>query len=258
MNIGLLDVPGYLLGPLDHLLGTAGVPALVRVLLWGGVAGYLGMWIYRRVSPQERLAAVKTELAAAQKAVAVYDGDFGGLLPLIRAQFGLALRQLRLSTAAALLAALPVLLVLPWLSNEHGARAPGEGAPVRLCVAPAGQSGVTWPASASADATDASCRIVPWPGAGSSAILAHGATTLVTLPTPVPSRIVHKRVALNVLVGNPAGYLPEDTPVEAVTLEVPSAELVAFGPSWMRGWELPFFLSALVVSLVLRWRWRLT
>ena len=45
MSTGLLDLPGYLFGPVDGLLASLQVPALLRVLLWGSLAGYAGMWI---------------------------------------------------------------------------------------------------------------------------------------------------------------------------------------------------------------------
>jgi hypothetical protein len=74
---------------------------------------------------------------------------------------------------------------------------------------------------------------------------------------PAPAGIVHKRHWLNVLVGNPAGYLPEQARTSSIRLHLPYREFIPIGPSWMRGWEAVYFLSALVVSLWLRWRWKL-
>ena len=59
------------------------------------------------------------------------------------------------------------------------------------------------------------------------------------------------------MVGNPLGYLPADTEVEAIHIGLPPIELLPFGPSWLRGW-LPMFLVVMTVSsLWWRWRWKL-
>jgi hypothetical protein len=257
MNSGLLDLPGFLLGPVDGLLALLHVPALLRVLWWGALVGYAGMWIYRRWSPQQRIAELRVELAAVQRRLAGYDGEFSGLLPLIRAQFALALRQMRLTAGAAFLAAAPILLVLPWLSNQYDRQFPAAGEHVRICASPAASAqALRWsPADRNADAQG--CWELPWPQSGETLNLSDGSLDLLELPTAVPATIVHKRHWLNWLVGNPAGYLPDDARSDSVTLDLAAIDLVPFGPGWMRGWEAAVCLSALAWSLWLRWRWKL-
>ena len=257
MSLGLLDIPGLLLGPIDSAPAAIKVPALLRLLGWGWLSGYAGMWIYRRFSPQQRIAEVRTMLADVQKQLASYDGEFSGLLPLIRKQFSLAMRQLRLTTAAALLAALPILLMLPWISNTFSERNPAPGESLMLCAEPA-QAATQWQWNGRALATDAEgCQQVDWPEITQPLQLKEGSITLLQLPLPAPAGIVHKRHWLNVLVGNPAGYLPEQARTSSIRLHLPYREFIPIGPSWMRGWEAVYFLSALVVSLWLRWRWKL-
>ena len=80
MSLGLLDIPGLLLGPIDSALAAIKMPTLLRLLGWGWLSGYAGMWIYRRFSPQQRIAEVRTLLADVHKQLASYDGEFSGLL----------------------------------------------------------------------------------------------------------------------------------------------------------------------------------
>ena len=257
MSLGLLDIPGLLLGPIDSALAAIKMPTLLRLLGWGWLSGYAGMWIYRRFSPQQRIAEVRTLLTGVQKQLASYDGEFSGLLPLIRKQFSLAMRQLRLTTAAALLAALPILLMLPWLSNSFSERFPAAGESIAACAEPA-QAAAQWQWNGRALATDAEgCQQVDWPEITQPLQLKEGSITMLQLPLPAPAGIVHKRHWLNVLVGNPAGYLPEQARTSSIRLHLPYREFIPIGPSWMRGWEAVYFLSALVVSLWLRWRWKL-
>lgn len=257
MNMGLLDLPALVFAALDHGLVSLSMPAWLRLILWGSLAGYAGMWIYRRLSPQQRIADIRQELAGVQKQLASYDGEFSGLLPLIRKQFGLAMRQLRLTTAAALLAALPVLLMLPWLSNEFSARNPAPGESIVVCAEPA-QAAAQWLWNGSKLASDAAgCQQVQWPAEGSTQRLTEGNHTLLQLPLPAPVGIVHKRHWLNVLMANPAGYLPDQAHTTSVHLEMPYPVFFPAGPGWLRGWEFTFFLTVLIVSLWLRWRWKL-
>ena len=257
MSTGLLDLPGYLFGPVDGLLASLQVPALLRVLLWGSLAGYAGMWIYRRWSPQQRIAALRVELAAVQRELSVYDGEFSGLMPLIRRQFGLAFRQMRMTAGAAFLAAVPILLVLPWLSNRYALEMPEPGTAISVCVEPATvASDLRWqPALPSAH--EAGCWSVPWPDADAVISVREQAVALLQLPLEAPAPLVHKHHWLNWLVGNPAGYLPDTSRAERLTFDLRQVELFAWGPAWLRGWEASFFLSALAISLYLRWRWKL-
>jgi hypothetical protein len=257
MNTGLLDLPGFLLGPADRMLEAVLVPALIRVFLWGALAGYAGMWLYRRRSPQQRIAELRVELARVQQQLSSYDGEFSGLMPLIRRQFGLALRQMRLTAGAALLAAVPILLVLPWLSNRYALETPDPGSSIAVCVVPApAVSALDWnPPRADADAQG--CWNVPWPAAGSQISLKEHDHEILQWPRDVPAPLLHKHHWLNWLVGNPAGYLPAESRIERLDFGFRPVEFIAWGPSWLRGWEAAFFLSALIVSLYLRWRWKL-
>lgn len=257
MNRGLLDLPGFVFGPIDGLLAMVHVPGILRVFLWGALAGYAGMWIYRRWSPQQRIAALRVELAAVQGRLASYDGEFAGLMPLIRKQFALALRQMRLTAGAALLAALPILLVLPWLSNQYDRQFPAAGAAVQVCAHPDGVADNLHWSTMDQPADGSGCWNTIWPDANASRTLMEGNLSLLQQPTPVPATIVHKHHWLNWLVGNPAGYLPDNATTESITFDVPMIDLIPWGPGWLRGWEAAFFLSALVISLWLRWRWKL-
>lgn len=257
MNMGLLDLPSVVFAALDHALVSLSIPAWLRLILWGSVAGYAGMWIYRRLSPQQRIADVRVALAEVQKQLATYDGEFSGLLPLIRKQFGLAMRQLRMTTGAALLAALPVLLMLPWLSNEFSASNPAPGESIVVCAEPA-QAAAQWSWNGSKLASDAAgCQQVQWPADGSNLRLTEKSQPLLQLPLPAPVGIVHKQHWLNVLIANPAGYLPDQAHTTSIRLDLPFPQFFPWGPGWLRGWEFVYFLTVLIVSLWLRWRWKL-
>jgi hypothetical protein len=257
MSRGLLDYAGLPLELADQGLATLGLPPLLHVLLWGALAGFAGMWLYRRCSPQARLEALGRELTQAQAELAAHDGEFAELWKLVRHQLGLALRRLRLSAVAALLAGVPVLLTLPWLSNHYALQLPIEGSPLQVCAVPAAAAtSLQW--STAVGAADAQgCWQLPWPSAQRPLRLSEQGREQLHLPLPAVD-VVHKRQGWNWLIGNPAGYLPDPSQAELIRLDFSTREVFPFGPVWLRGWLPWYFAAALLISLLLRWRWRLS
>lgn len=117
---GWFDVIGAPVAKVDAGLGVW-IPEALRLMLWGGIAGTLGMAIYRRLSPQERIASVRQELLVAQQALSTYDGPFAGLPPLMRRQLHLSLRQLWLSLGPSVVSGAPVLPIWSGLSQRMDA-----------------------------------------------------------------------------------------------------------------------------------------
>lgn len=266
MSLGLLDLPAPLWSLVDRALAAAWLPAGVRVAVFGVLSGWLCMWLYRRWSRQDQLAALAPQVKAARADLAAWDGDFAGLMARVRTVFALSGRHLRLTFAAAMLAGLPVLLVLPWLSNQFGHAWPAPGEPVRVQVlAPlTPPATLAWTVPAQAPAL----RTIPgeigpawrvaWPAPGTALALAADGVPLLALPLAAPVPVVHRRVpAWNWLVGNPAGYLADDAPVEAIAIDLPPRQLHGVGPAWLRGWLAVYFIVVVVVSLALKARWRL-
>lgn len=264
MTAGLLDAPALAWRAIDGVLATLQWPAAARIALYGVASAWLCMAIYRRCSGQARLAQLAGEMRAARHDLAHWDGPFDGLLTRVGRVLRLSARHLRLTLGAALLSGLPVLFVLPWLSNTFGHVFPAAGEPVAVRVeAPQpAPPGLRWEpevaARASGDPKFASAWQVAWPAEGQSAVLRHDARELLQLPLAAAVPVVHVRRPLwNTLVGNPAGYLAEDAPVQAIAIDLPPRELLPVGPRWARGWLAWYLLPLLLASVWLRFRWRL-
>src|SRR5690606_38938328 len=174
--------------------------------------------------------------------LAGYDGEFDGLMQRVRRLMRLSARHLGLSLWPALLGGLPLLFVLPWLSNTYSTLAPAPGALVQIVPeqidVPA--EALTWrPRAVARDAESGGWR-VPWPDAAEPQQLVHGDEVVLSLPLQAPVTIVHRRLPwLNLLIANPAGYLPDSSPVGTLRLGLPERELVPWGPGWLRGWPAP-------------------
>lgn len=228
---------GSALGGLDAALSF--LPAALRLLLYGGLAGGGAMLLYGRLSPQERLAELQRGLAEARGRMHAYDGDDPRVIwGLVKASLGLSFRQIRLVFLPTLLAAAPVLLAIAWLDAAYAHALPEPGDPVTVDywtaagVEPAPASPVAWPEA------DAPVALEGPSGA-----------TLVTLPLEhARARLTH-RTWWHALYANPAGYLPAGARVGLVSLGLPERRVLPFGPDWLAGWHA-VFLAALTVAAV--------
>jgi len=261
---GLLDWPGVVLGWINAPL-VAILPEPLALAFWALVSAVATMWVYRRFSNQEKLAALKPQVKAVQKKLSNYDGEFSGLKPLIMENFRLSGRHILLALGPALLAGVPVLFVLVWISNAYGLRMPEAGAAVEVrAITDANAAAEAWRWRG----TDAD-RLEPdeqpgvrwrihWPEGGSPAALATAdGELIVELPPAHATPVLHKRQWWNALIGNPAGYLDADNPAGAIYLGLPKKQMLPFGPDWMRGWEFLYFVLLVAGSLGLKFLWRI-
>ena len=133
--MGFFDFPAPLFDFVDGLLAMA-LPPVLRLAIWGALAGWLSMIVYRSFSDQEKIGALKALQKEQQKNMAEFDGEFSELLPLIRHTLTLGFRQLGLALGPALLATVPVLFIVIWVAGEFGYVTPATGSEVFLSVEP--------------------------------------------------------------------------------------------------------------------------
>lgn len=238
--MGLLDIPAPLFAGLDALLGYV-LPPTARLIVWGVVAGVLSMLLYRWISPQRRIAHIKTEAVEARGTLNAYDGDFQGAWPHMRRMLRLSFAQVGLVTWPAVVASLPMLCLLVWLSNAYGAYLPAQGAEIAVHAVP--ETFDTRWVSGGGPAE---------PQAPHIHVLDHQGLVMHDIALTAPVTAVHKWQWWNALIGNPAGYLPEESPVRRVEVELPHYDYLPFGPPWMRSWEVTFFAVLIIASLAMK------
>ncbi|MCX2721305.1 hypothetical protein [Roseibium salinum] len=234
--MGILDLPGPVFTWLDQWLSLL-LPPVASIAFWGFLCAMASMELYRLLSPQAVIAKLKVALKQSQTQLNSFDGEFADAWPLIRRMLSLALRRIALVFPATIAASLPILLIVVWLDSRHGAAYPPQGTPVQIEVA-GGFNGY-WTDNAG-DRT---------PGAQ---IIDQGGQEIATIPLARPVPEVHKRYWWDMLIGNPAGYLADELPFDRVQFNLPRPEVVPVGPSWMRGWDLIFFVVLLLSAIILK------
>ncbi|MQA65296.1 MAG: hypothetical protein GEU76_05260 [Alphaproteobacteria bacterium] len=234
--MGILDLPAPLYLAVDHWLASA-LPPAGRFVLWGVVAGALSMIVYHLLAPRGKIEASKRRLADARRRL-WEEEEFARALPLIGTQLGAAFKRAGLALPASLLALLPVMTVAIWLDTAYGHTLDVGNNPPGAVVRPDGFDARVIAVPQGAPRLEVRPR-----GIASEPLVQHEMTAAVTR--------VEKRRWWNALIGNPAGYLPEDGPVESVVLDLPPREYLSFGPRFVRSWPMLFFAAVTLASLLL-------
>jgi hypothetical protein len=247
--MGLFDLPAPLFDAIDHLLAMA-LPPVLRLAIWGIVAGWLTMVVYRFFSDQEKIGTLKTLQKDQQKAIAEFDGEFAQLIPLIRQTLALGFKQLGFTLGPALLATVPVLFIVIWVAGEFGYETPVEGSEIFLSVEPAG-SGIHWSPTSEVRVNEDGW-VVNWPARGQSLTMSDSQQPLLVLPMEHNIPVIHKKRWWNLLMANPLGYLPEDGKTDIVHIGLPEAIVIGTGPNWIRGWMFSFFMAFLLSSIAFK------
>lgn len=247
---GLLNLGYPVFGTVDGWLAVL-LPAWLRLAFWGALSGAAAMALYAALSSQERLHALKQRGAELRAAVARTE-DAGEAARLAFQNVKLSFRFLGAVLGPAFLSGIPVLFVLAWVAATYSYAMPAPDQAVPLTVDPPSAVVSVAPAAASDGLA------VAWPGPDGEITLEDGGGVAVVVPANELSLgIVHKRRWWNWLLGNEAGYLPDAGQADSVMFAMPEYEVLALGPWWMRGWAFTYFVSLLIVSLVIKFTFRI-
>jgi hypothetical protein len=235
MTMGLLDVPGPLFGAVESALADF-MPPILRLCLWAAFGAWMSIELYRLLSPQRRISAAAQDLRHAQTELAGFDGEFQDAMPLMGRMIRASGHRLLLVFPAAIAASLPMLALLVWLDGTCSARLPAPGEPVAVKAEPA---------TLDARWQDGSV--------GQVVVTDQARQPVISAAVPAPVPTIHKWQWWNALVGNPAGYLPNEAPLERIDIDLPRIEVLNVGPGWVRGWEAPFFAVFMIFALFAKW-----
>jgi hypothetical protein len=229
--MGLLDLPAPFFDFVDRsLLGA--LPPLLRLILWASAGAAISLTLYRLLSPQRRIAQAKAAALDARRRLNAHDGDLGTALPLMRQSMKAALRHVGLVFPGALIASLPVLALLVWLDAAYGYQLPQDRQAPAVSVAPEAYRG-QWQPNNSIEVRDQS------------------GAEVARLMLAEPVTHIEKRQWWNVLIGNPAGYLPERGPIDSITIALPERQYLPVGPDWLRSWATVALTALVIASLLI-------
>ncbi len=254
--MGLFDLTSPIFNLLDSLMFS--LPEIFKLIIWGLIAGYGSMWLFRRFSNQSKIQSIKSKVKANQKKMAEFEGEMSDLLPLVGQTLKLAFKQLGSALGPALLVSIPVIFMLAWMSNHYGLEQPVEKqaylAEVHVVTDVNFQPDLySWENSDKVRwGSDDQAWGITWPAENKDLLLNKGKVNILNIQSDSISPLVHKKQWWNSLIGNPMGYLPDDSEIEQIMFNFEAKKILEIGPSWMHGWMFTFFIAFLVFSLAFK------
>jgi hypothetical protein len=256
-DFSLLDIPGPALSRMDDVLSNSLALAPVwRIAVFAALGSVASMLLYKWLSRQGELAALKRDIKRVQKELV---GERVGLNNILLQNLKLTGRQLWLSFWPALIASLPVLFLLAFSSNQFGVAAANAGS--RVYVTPVDLQGS--PADYRWEGVNAQwdARKEAWtfyhPEPGHSASLMRGEQQQLRLPTTAPTNIMHRKYWWDYLISNPASYIDADTSIGRFDINAPTKVIIDWGPGWMRGWLFAFMAFLVLFSIAIKVAWKI-
>jgi len=242
--MGLFDLPAPLYSAIDSLLDF--LPPLPRLLLWAVFSGAISMLFYWLCSRQDKVAAARDRALQARRELNAYEGhEFGEMWPLAAESLKASLAHFGVVLGPALLGSLPALTLIVWVSNQFGHTLPEPGEPLAMLPQPA--------TTLNQQPLWDSAFVARYPAADEATeVRTDDGKLLLTLPLAAAVPVMHKKLWWNTLIGNGAGYLAYDAPVDEVRFWLQRQVFLDFGPAWIRGWELTYFFVLVVSSLVIK------
>jgi len=223
----------------------------IRIAFWALVSALVTSLVFKKLSNPEKISSLKVTLKAKQKELNDHDGEFSELKGLAIDTMKLSMKRMGLTFMPAMLASIPIIFVLTYLSNNYGLQHPSAGDIVPIQV--------TWedgknPSKIAVKQSEKSTQseltdTITWPQLNQTTQLLESDNAIITLPMPV-SPIIHKKQWWNNLIGNPVGYLNDSSQINRIEFSFKSQKIISFGPDWMHGWLFVFFFMTFAFSIV--------
>ncbi|MGH8160879.1 MAG: hypothetical protein ACRESR_01770 [Gammaproteobacteria bacterium] len=240
--MGFFDLLNPWLTRADLFMVDALSPA-VRLVVWGVVGAIVSMGLYWLFSPQAMIADLKVRIKRSRRALDAHEGEMKDALPLMGQSLALALKQVVVILVPGVVSAVPLLFLLAWLYTGYGYRLPASYGDIPLRAVPA-RFHAHWKVGAGMTPPE-----IVVDGRGSKRVAE------IAIKAPIP--YVAKRQWWNALFGNRNGYLPGNGRLEYIEVGLPRKTYLPFGPGWARGWEAIFFAVLIVVSIIMKFAFRI-
>jgi hypothetical protein len=229
------------------------LPLIFRISFFGVLAGVLAMVVYALISNQKAISNLK--LQARELRSQMLDPsqeEYSVFLSLAKKNILVSLKLLGIVMGPVLLAALPVLVLAAWIDSHHGYSIPAMNKAVEMGVIPA-NSKITANPSDLVNKKGNSIFISP-PINTSNPISLFFENQLVfqgrifSKPTPylIKEKWWHSIFASDI------GYISQTSPVEEIYFAFPKKTMHDSLPDWASGWEWTYFISILIISIPIK------
>lgn len=224
----------------------------VRIALWAFISALVTSLVFKKLSNPDKISALKVTLKAKQKELNDHDGEFSELKGLALETMKLSIKRMGLTFLPAMLASIPIIFVLTHLSNNYGLEHPqvGKNLPISVTWEDKNQISKIIIKTNSNEKIVDNIDSITWPKATETIeLLESNNLSIVKFPLEI-SGIIHKKQWWNSLIGNPAGYINDESQVNRIEFRFKPKKIINIGPSWMHGWLFVFFFLTFAFSIV--------
>lgn len=231
-----------------------GLPLVVRIGFWGALAGIAAMWIYAALSDQKAILALKQKSKdLRQQMLDPSLEKFSEFLNLSKENFKISFSLLGKVMGPVFLAAVPVLVTAFWLDTFHGYSLPKNSQPVALTLVPVSADfQIDPPELLSAQNNGAISLRAPLKPSDPVSFYVNDRLVYKGSVFSFPTPALAKKKWWNFIFASEAGYLQPDSPLEEIHINFPGKPVHNSLPGWASGWEWTFFISILIVSLPIK------
>lgn len=239
-----------LLNAVDDFLSNI-ISLSLRLCFFGLIAGVLAISIYAKISPQASINSLKQRGRKLRQKMKNSEMEFKAFYSMAIENLKISLKLLCIIIGPALISAIPVLILSAWIHTYYGYNF-WQSAPKDFLVKPEPGYNIKLVFHEKDNIQSGKLTDINYENINKMTIFINGNSIYTGDPFRPPAPLLYKRKWWNILIGNSAGYLAEDAPVDYIHLNFQKKVILGWTPKWVSGWVLPFFVSVLVVALVMK------
>jgi hypothetical protein len=244
-------------GVLDSAMSHA-LPLIVRLIFWGAASGIIAIVLYAKISPQKKIADLKKRALILKKELKNIDLEFKDFYSISVRNLKNSLEQLFLVTGPAVASAIPVLMVAIWLQFYFGYAPPqkiskelfftkGSPADLEIKYEIEGVNRGAGEKNETSDIFNLRKLVLT-----ADKLVIYGGN-----PFSPPTDALYKRKWWNWIIESPNGYLEPNSPIDDIGINVTKYRVLKEVPDWASGWEFPYFLSAFVFAIAIKYKFNI-
>jgi hypothetical protein len=226
-------------------------PDLARICTWGALSGAGTLAIYSVLSDQSAIGQLKRETRELRRQILGPELERSEVFTLGRRSLILSFHLLFKTGVPALLSALPVVVVVCWLSAYQSHRLNSDNMPVQVEILPTAQ-GVNLTPPEAFVREDETIGLIRGEKSPPVRFIHNGRIAYTGSPGSPPTTHVGKKVWWNIFFGNEAGYIDSSSALEEIRFQFPRKVFWVGLPMWMSTWEFAFFVCLGVVALAIK------
>lgn len=239
----------------DSALATF-LPDIVRLCLWGALAGVLALLVYRWSSDQAGIRDLKAQTRQFRREMMNSDLEHEAFMALVRKNLYASLKLLRKVILPSVLASAPVIVPAAWLAFSDGYLAPGEGETLTIEVVPP-EARVRASDGVVKDDAPGTFHLVAGGDHNDLALYDDDGVVWLRDADAALYPNVQKKQWWNAILANEAGYVREDSEVSEINLSYRRKAFIENAPLWLVTWEFPFFVSVLIAAIIAKFALRI-